>query len=89
MEALGKGRVPFREASMSFISERDGSIVLDKKTRKRGILFTIYQLTLNKKKAIVSGGNHEGNMSAFECNYHLEHRDGGWQIVKTEKCMIS
>ena len=88
--ALAKARLPFREASRSFISRPDGSIVLDKKTRKRGILFTIYKLSWKgKNEAVVSAGNYEGNMSAFECTYLLKRDESLWRLVSAENCMIS
>ena len=90
LAALGKARVPFRQASRSFISDPDGSIVLDKKSRERGILFTIYSLAWKgKDEAVVHAGNHEGNMSAFECTYLLRRDELIWRLVSAENCMIS
>lgn len=88
--ALGEGRVPFRAASRSYISDPDGGIVLDKKTGERGILFTIYKLKWkDRDEAVVSAGNHEGNMSAFSCDYSVKRQDSVWQLVAAANCVIS
>ncbi|MEO8042449.1 MAG: hypothetical protein ABI646_07565 [Acidobacteriota bacterium] len=90
MKALGEARVPLSKASKSFISDAGGSGVMDKKTKKPGILFLIYKIIWKSKdEVVVSAGNEEGNMSAYSCDYLIRRDDDGWRIVSAENCMIS
>ncbi len=90
MEKLSDLGVQIRKASDCFIFDKDGSIVLDKVTKKQGILFSISKLKWTSKDEVKFGGyDHEGNMGAFGCTYTLKREDGKWKMDKAEECWIS
>ena len=81
---------PLKKGSESFISEKEGSMVRDKKTKKQGALFVIYRLEwVNKNEVKVGAGDEEGNMAAFSCTYFLKREGDKWVMARAEQCAIS
>lgn len=79
-----------RKASESFISKPEGSVVLNKKTKRRGILFSVSKINWkNRDEAVVSAGSYEGNMGSDGCAYTLKRESDGWKIVSKASCYIS
>jgi len=90
IKKLGDLGTQLKKGSESFISHENGSIVLDKKTKKQGVLFSIYKFEwLNKDEAKVAAGEHEGNMGASSCTYRLRRENGKWYITGAASCVIS
>jgi hypothetical protein len=90
MKRLSDLALPLRKSSESFISEKDGSSVRDKKTKKQGALFVIYKLQwISNGEVNISAGDEEGNMAAFSCTYALKREGEKWIMVKAEQCSIS
>jgi hypothetical protein len=79
-----------RKGSESFISEKEGSVVRDKKTKKQGARFVIYRLErVSNDEVKVGAGDEEGNMAAFSCTYFLKREGDKWIMAKAEQCAIS
>src|ERR1044072_4261825 len=90
MEQLRDLGAKLRKGSECFSSEKDGSIGLDKVTKKQGILFSVSKLEWISKDEVKFGGHdHEGNMSAFGCTYTLQREDGKWKMAKAVECWVS
>ncbi len=67
-----------------------GSGVIDKTTKKRGLVFRIDHLKFkDAKHATVDGGYYEANLSASGNVYSLERKAGVWVVVKDEMLWIS
>jgi hypothetical protein len=90
MEKLSDLGLPVRKGSECFISGKDGSIVLDKSTKKQGILFSVSKLKWISRDEVKFGSyDHEGNMAAFGCTYTLKREDGKWKLEKAVECWVS
>jgi hypothetical protein len=90
MSRLNDLGLRLRKGSESFISEKEGSMVRDKKTKKQGARFVIYRLErVSSDEVKVGAGDEEGNMAAFSCTYFLKREGDKWVMAKAEQCVIS
>ena len=90
IRSLGDAPAPIKKSSDSYISKAGGSIVLDRKTDRPGVLFRIYKLSRKGQDTfLVSAGTYQGNMGAFECDYIAKRYGSGWKIASADNCSIS
>ena len=88
LEVFASYKVSIKKASDSFIKS-DGS-VLNKVTKKQGVLFFISKLEwINNNEVKVSAGNQIGNLGGNGCSYKLKKENDEWKIVSTENCYVS
>lgn len=84
-------KLPVKKASESYIFKEDGSTVLDKNTKERGVLFSISKLDWKSKNEVkVNAGSYTGNMGSDSCDYVLRKENGEWKITSAEEnCIVS
>ncbi|MGI9034917.1 MAG: hypothetical protein ACR2GD_02645 [Pyrinomonadaceae bacterium] len=85
-----KNQVRIKKVSESFISRKDGDSVLNKLTKKQGIIYSVSKLDWkNKDEVKVSAGSYIGNMGSDTCTYILKRKNGVWKIINAEGCVVS
>jgi hypothetical protein len=88
LKSISGMRLHIAKASRSFIAR--SSAVVDRKTKKHGVLVTISKLVWkNKDEVEAAGGTYEGNMASFSCRYTAKRENGVWKISGAAQCMIS
>jgi len=90
MKKLRDVKATLKRVSESFISEPEGDIVLDKKTKRQGYRFSISKLKwISKDEVRVSAGSYSGNMGSDSCVYTLKKENDEWEIASKEECVVS
>jgi hypothetical protein len=88
LKSISGWRLRVTKASRSFTAR--GSEVVDRKTKKPGVLVTVSKLTWkNKDEVQATGGTYEGNMASLYCRYTARKENGVWKISGAAQCTIS
>ena len=90
LKKLSDINATLKKVTESYISHPEGSIVLDKKTKKQGDRFSVSKLKwITKDEVKLSAGSYSGNMGSDSCEFTLRKDNGNWKIISEEKCVIS
>jgi hypothetical protein len=81
MKRFAGNKPPVKRHSECEVSPKKG--IVDKKTGERGLIFLSGAIKwVSDSEVEVSGGYHEGNLSASGNIYHLKKVDGKWKVTK-------
>lgn len=90
LKKFGQYPARIKKVSESFLSAPDGDLVLDKITKKPGVIFSVSKITWkNNDEVTVDAGSYIGNMGSNGCKYTLKREKDEWKIVSGQNCFVS